>query len=325
MSENLSWLSAGDLGAPAQSSLRARARRVALTGAGRRRLAAAAMLSPLVLGLGLFAVYPAIYALALSFTKSTLGQPFRVWVGGANYAWQLSAESGFPATLTRSCAFSFAVAAMEVGLGIALAVLLNAARKQRRLIRTALLLPLMTPPVLVGVAWKLMLAPAGGLIDGKLMAWGVITAPISFLGDPTWAWASLMLADVWRWTPFVAILAFAALQQTPGEILEAARLDGASEAATLLRIELPLAAPALASIFLLRLIMAFKTFDLVYILTFGGPGDSTTLAGFAIWRTALRNFDVGSAATQTVLFALAVTLATLPVVWLHNRLEARGS
>ena len=113
----------------------------------------------------------------------------------------------------------------------------------------------------------------------------------------------------------MGILAYAALRQVPDDIIEAALLDGASDSAIFWRILLPLTAPLLLAIFVLRLIMAFKTFDLLYILTFGGPGSSTEMAGFTIWRTALRSFDLGTAAAQTVLFAAFVSVFILPFLW----------
>ena len=289
-----------------------------------RDRAAWLMLSPVIVGLAFFAVYPSLYLLALSFTNSTLGRPFKTWTGWSNYAWLLTGgDQVFLPALVRSAAFAFVASGLELVLGVGLALLLADLRRNGRLLRATVLLPLMTPPVLVGVAWKLLLAPSGGLIDGKLQAWGLIREPISFLGQQPWASVSILVADAWQWTPFVAILAFAVFRQMPAEVLEAARLDGAGNATIFWRIELPMAAPSLTAIFLLRLIMAFKTFDLLYILTFGGPGDSTTLAGFAIWRTGLRNFDVGSAAAQTVLFALFVSVAIWPVLLLHRRVEAR--
>jgi multiple sugar transport system permease protein len=294
-------------------------------GDGRRR-AAWIMLAPLVLGLAAFAVYPSIYLLALSFTKSTLGQPFKAWIGLSNYDWlTIGGDDIFVPSLVRATLFSFVAASVELVLGVVLALPLLALTRGARLVRSTLLLPLMTPPILVGVAWKLLLAPGGGLVDGKLMAWGLIDAPISFLGSEPWAALSILVADVWQWTPFVAILAYAAFKQIPEDVHEAAMLDGAHRSTIFWRIMLPLAAPFLLAIFLLRLIMAFKTFDILYVLTFGGPGSSTTMAGFQIWRTALRDFDVGTAAAQTVLFAVLVTLVTLPVVWFHRRVEERAA
>jgi multiple sugar transport system permease protein len=188
-----------------------------------------------------------------------------------------------------------------------------------------LLLPLMTPPVLVGVAWKLLLAPGGGLINGELMSLGLIDAPVSFLGTTPWALISVMVADIWQWTPFVTLLAYAALLQVPDDVVEAAMLDGARPSAVFWQIQLPLTVHLLLAIFALRLIMAFKVFDLVYILTFGGPGNATDMSGFAIWRTGLREFDVGMASAQTVLFAILVSIVLLPLLHLHRRVEERAS
>jgi len=282
------------------------------------------MLLPLFFGLLIFAVYPSAYVLALSFTKSTLGQPFKSWVGWGNYRWLVAgADEIFTQSLLRAALFSLGVALVELWLGLWLALRLVSLRRGGRLVRSIMLLPLMTPPILVGVAWKLLLAPGGGLVNGKLLAWGLIDVPISFLGTQPWAMLSIMVADTWQWTPFVAILAYAALRQVPDDVIEAARLDGANQRAIFWQILLPLTAPLLLAIFVLRLIMAFKTFDLLYILTFGGPGDSTDMAGFSIWRMALRDFDVGTAAAETVLFAVCVSIVILPFLWLHRRVEER--
>jgi len=284
------------------------------------------MLLPLLLGLLIFAIYPSIYVLGLSFTKSTLGQPFKAYLGLRNYHWlAFGGDDIFVPSLLRAAIFSICVSLVELGLGLWLAVLLASMQRLSRLVRSILLLPLMTPPVLVGTAWKLLLAPGGGLVNGKLLSLGIVDAPISFLGTQPWALLSLMVADAWQWTPFVAILAYAALRQVPDDVVEAALLDGANATAIFWKIQLPMTAPLLLAIFMLRLIMAFKTFDLLYILTFGGPGASTDMAGFAVWRTALRNFDVGTAAAETVLFAAFVSLALLPLLWLHRRVERIAS
>ena len=296
------------------------------SGGARRRWAAWLMISPVLTALVIFALYPAVYLIALSFTKSTLGQPFKTWIGFANYRWlTIGGDDILIPSLARATAFALGVSVVELVLGVALAVQLLALRRAGHLVRSITLLPLMTPPVLVGIAWKLLLAPGGGLINGKLITWGIVDAPISFLGGEPWAMLSIMIADIWQWTPFVAILAFAALRQVPDDVREAARLDGASERAILWEIVLPLTAPLLLAILLIRLIMAFKTFDVLYILTFGGPGNATNMAGFTIWRTALRSFDVGTAAAQTVLFSIVVSVVTLPVVWLHAVAERRAT
>jgi multiple sugar transport system permease protein len=135
---------------------------------------------------------------------------------------------------------------------------------------------------------------------------------------------SVAVADIWQWTPFVAILCYAALQGLPEDIVEAARVDGASSSNVLWHITLPMLAPTLLAILLLRVVIAFKLFDLVYGLTFGGPGFDTTVAAFQVWRTALAQFDIGLASAQTIIFAILVSLVTLPLTWLHRYSEAHA-
>lgn len=297
---------------------------VGSTTQARRRISprvwAIVMLAPLAVGLLIFAVYPMVYLIGLSVTKSTLGEPFRAFVGLGNYSW-LASRWDYPAALLRTLLFALPVAMLQMVLGVALAVILIDLRRNSLMIRSLILLPLMTPPVLVGVAWKLILAPAGGLLNGVLQRWGICDGPVSFLGSEPWATLSLFVADTWQWTPFVAILAYAALLQVPSEVREAAQIDGARPSVIFWRIVLPIAAPGLIAVLLLRVIMAFKTFDLVYILTFGGPGYATSYANFVIWQSGLQKFDVGTAAAQTVLFAAFVSLVTMPIFWLHKYSE----
>jgi len=282
-----------------------------------QRLTPVLLVAPLVVALLAFAIYPLLFLLVLSASRSLLGRPFQAWVGLGNYAAALADET-FVGAMARSVAFAVPVTLVELALGVAIAVLLQGSIRGGHVVRTLILLPLMTPPIMVAVAWKLILSPVGGLLNALLLGWGVVAKPVSFLGSSTWAFPSVALADAWQWTPFVALLAFAALQAQPEEIHQAARVDGASGWRAFWGITLPLLLPALVAIGLIRLIMAFKLFDLVYALTQGGPGFDTTVGSFLIYQTALERFDVGAAAAQTVLFGLVVCLVTLPVVILRD-------
>jgi multiple sugar transport system permease protein len=289
----------------------------------RRRLAPWLLAAPLVAGLGVIAIYPALELAALSLTKSSLGRPLAKWIGLDHYAAVLS-DGTFLATLLRTVLFVLPVSFLELMLGVAIALLLHATLRSGRWLRSLVLLPLMTPPIMVATAWKLILAPSGGLLNGVLLRLGIVDQPVSFLGTMPWAFGSVAIADTWQWTPFIAILAYAALQLVPEDVLEAARLDGASPAKVFWKITLPILMPTLLAVFLLRVVMAFKLFDLVFGLTFGGPGFGTTVASFQIWRTALEQFDIGRAAAQTLVFAALVGIVTMPLTWLHRRSEARG-
>jgi multiple sugar transport system permease protein len=274
--------------------------------------------APLVVSLLITTVYPTIFLIALATTKSTLGKPFRDFVG-LKQILQALFDPNFHNAVLKSVLFAFSSAFVELIIGFALASLFVALLKAGRYLLTIVLLPLMTPPVMVGIAWKLILAPSGGLLNGLLLRWGVIDAPMSFLASPTLAWISIGVADLWQWVPFVTILCFAALVSLPDGVREASQIDGAGPWQRLRHVILPLVAAPLASIFLLKLIIGFKLFDLVYVLTFGGPGFTTTNATFGIWRLAFEQFDVGRAAAQTLVFAIVIGIVTIPVVRLHQR------
>lgn len=278
---------------------------------------------PALLAAGVMLVYPTLYLLALSFSKSNLGRPFQAWRGLKNYVTALT-DAEFLWSALRSVLYALPASLLQMILGVALALLLHTHARHGRKLLIILLLPLMTPPVMAGIVWKLIFAPSGGLVNAYLLRHGVIDAPISFLGQPQLAWFTIFIAESWQWVPFVALMAYAAIGNLPAEVLESARLDGANAWQRFRYILLPALWPAIVSILLLKVIIALKLFDAVYILTFGGPADSTTVASFLIWRTGLEQFDVGLAAAQTMIFAIIVSLVTLPLVrWQRKELGAR--
>ena len=169
-------------------------------GAGQTgRLIAWALATPLIIGIIAFALYPFVYLLLLSFSHSSLGKVFRAWVGFSNYGDVLS-DSKYLATIVRSIVYALATTAMAIVLGLAIALLLDQAVRGRNLIRTLILLPLMTPPVTVAVMWQLLLMPKGGWLNGFLADLSLISQPVSFLGQPFFASLFLSIADVWQWT-----------------------------------------------------------------------------------------------------------------------------
>lgn len=279
-------------------------------------------IAPIIISLIVTTLYPFVFLIALSLSKSTLGKPFKSFVGFKHFANAFTDPLFLQAT-AKTVVYAFASSAVQVAAGLGVALLFYSLLKGGRFLVSLVLLPLMTPPVMVGIAWKLILAPAGGLLNGVLLHWGILTEPLSFLGTPALAWTSIFVADLWQWTPFVVILCFAALTTLPEGVQEASILDGANGWQRFRLITLPLIAAPLTSIFLIKLIFSFKLFDLVFILTFGGPGFGTTTTGFAIYRLAMEQFEVARAAAQTLIFATLIGLLTLPVVKLLNRLEAK--
>lgn len=279
------------------------------------------MLVPVMAGLGAFFVYPLVYLLALSVSRSTLANTFQSYDGWENFSWMLTGTN-FTSSIITTVVFAVSVSVLQLILGLLIAYLLFSSVRNGKILRAIILLPLMTPPVMVGIAWKLLLSPTGW-INSLLSRAGFIEQPISILGDSRFAFPSIMLADTWQWTPFIVILAYAALQSLPEDVFEAASLDGANSRTTFFKLTLPMLAPALLSILLIRMVMAFKTFDLIFVLTQGGPGGATDMSTYMIWRTALQEFDLGLAAAQTLYFAVVISIVTLPIVLLNNKAEAR--
>lgn len=279
------------------------------------------MLAPLMLGLTVLAIYPFIYLLFLSFSESTLATQFRGWVGWGNFAWTFTGTN-FVDSLWRTVFFAVAASSVQMVLGFSIAWLLYTSFQNGKLVRALILIPLMTPPVAVGVTWKLLLN-SNGWVNGALINMGFLTEPISFLGTSALAFPAIMMADTWQWTPFIVILCYASLVGFPKSVVEAASIDGAYTRQLLFKIVIPGLWPSLLAIFVIRLIMAFKTFDLIYVMTFGGPGNATNVSSFEIWKTAMREFDLGLAASQTLILAITVSIVTLPVILLHKASEKK--
>ncbi len=263
-------------------------------------------------------VYPLVYLLASSVSRSTLGKPFQDFVGGENFTTAM-ADGAFTGGLIRTTVFAIVTALVQVALGLGIALLMRQLTRGQNVIRTLILLPLLTPPVMAAVVWKLVLAPNGGLLNSILLQLGIVQEPISLLGSPFWAIVMVAIADSWQWTPFVALIIYAGLLALPESVYEAAQIDGAGPWRGFCHITFPMIMPALMSVLLIKLIISFKIFDLVYVLTSGGPADSSMLSGFLIFRTALREFNVGYAAAQTLLFVIVVTIVTIPVTIIRKR------
>ncbi|MGM1030321.1 MAG: carbohydrate ABC transporter permease [Actinomycetota bacterium] len=276
------------------------------------------MLAPALLAVAVVALYPLAYTFAVSVTQSSLGQPFQEFVGGANFATILS-EGASLDTALRSLAFALPSAALAVVLGAIVALAMNGMQRTGRLARALILLPLMTPPVMAAVIWRLMMAPTGGLLNNILRSTDVVTEPVLFLGTTPAAMMSLIVVDVWQWMPFCVLLVYAGLQALPSDVYEAAQVDGASPARTLWSITLPLLMPTLITVLLLKVIVSFKVFDLVFIMTSGGPGLDTTVASYDIYKSALQQFNLGAAGAQTIVFLVLVTVVVLPLAALRDR------
>jgi multiple sugar transport system permease protein len=240
-------------------------------------------------------------------TDSTLAKPFQGFIGFKNYEKALG-DDAFIESVWNMLVFAFVVTTVETGLGFLIALAVHNLIRTGRWLLTLALLPLFTPPVAVGMIWKLFYDPGSGFINHYLLKWGIIQDPIAFLGRPEWAMPAIMLADIWQWTAFCFILILAALQSLPHDPYEAAAVDGASGWQVFRRLTLPMALPSVIVTFLFRLLIALKVFDLVFMLTYGGPGTTTQVASFYIYKTGFTLFKTGYAASMTVLVFLLVSI-----------------
>jgi multiple sugar transport system permease protein len=272
---------------------------------------------PAIAGLTLFLVYPTAYLVALALTKSSLAKPLRAFTGVDNFTNAIAAPA-FTPSLVKSTLFAVLAAVATTLLGLALAVLLRSRGSRFGVVGALFLLPLVTAPVLVGVAWKLLLAPVGGGLAGIFSAVGL--TGFNPLGSGSGAFIVLLLVHIWQWTPFAVLIAFAALGVVRPELLESARIDGASSWRSFTTVTWPAIAPTIWAVAVLELVIGYKVFDLIVVVTAGGPGFSTALSPYVIFQTGLRgSFDMGTAAAQTLIFALVVGLVATVVTTLRAR------
>jgi multiple sugar transport system permease protein len=204
--------------------------------------------------------------------------------------------------------FVLVAVALEMALGLALALLVARLGRGKGLVRTVMVLPILVPAVAIGSMWKLMYNYDFGVFNQALVGLGL--APVNWLGSTSVALAAVILVDVWHWVPFVFLILFAAVEGVPQDVIEAARIDGASARQVTWRVIVPLLKPALAVALVFRSILAFKTFDEVYLLTSGGPGTSTELVSLHLYKVFFEQNQLGYGALLS-LGLIAVIVAFL--------------
>jgi len=265
------------------------------------------LLGPCVLYLTAFSLFPLLYSLRISFTDLGAADSSGDWVGLANYADLLADQFFWNAAVNTAVMVSAAVS-IQVVLGTALALFFNLHLRGSWLVRGALILPMLLTPIVVGVMWRALLNPDWGIVNWALETVG-IDSP-NWLGSTEWAIRTLVLVDVWQWTPFVFLIVFARLQALPRDIFEAAEVDGAGRRGMLSHITIPLLLPAITFAAIFRAIDAFRSFDLVYGLSYGGPARSTTTLSFLAFQNGFQFQNYGYAAAISYVMVIALILAT---------------
>jgi multiple sugar transport system permease protein len=279
-----------------------------------RRLATLLLL-PAVGFLLLMTIFPTIYSLWMSMQQYNLSRPdLATFVGLRNYG-QLLQDDIFWKSVRVTLVFSLAALALQFVFGFLIANMFDRERRGMSLLRTLFIIPVFTSPVALGLTWRYMYQPGYGLINYLFEQVGL--PRINWLASTEWALPAVIVADVWQWTPFVALILLAGMQSISPEITEAAELDGLSRAQYMWRIVLPLLMPIIMVVGLIRLIDALKTFDLIYIITRGGPGTATYTLPLHAYSTGFASFLMGpSAAISWVLVIIVNIFATLFLVLL---------
>ncbi|MCV2870333.1 sugar ABC transporter permease [Defluviimonas sp. WL0002] len=266
-------------------------------------------LFPVIVALFATTIYPMLYAGWLSFRNYDLAKPFipRVFVGWANYAEVLSSGPFLHALITTFKLMAITLS-VQLVLGVGIALLVTQKLRGMGLVRTLLLIPMMISPVIVGLVWLFLYFPELGYLNYFLSLIGL--GPVSWITSTDWALLAIAIADIWQWTPFVMMGTAAALQSLSPEPYEAARIDGNSRWDVFSRVTLPQLKPVLVSLMFLRAIDAFKIYDIIFVLTKGGPADSTEVISLYIYRQSFTfwRMGVGAAASFVSLIIISVLI-----------------
>lgn len=272
-----------------------------------------ALLAPAgILILGLVA-YPFLIALSFAVTDKIIGKTGH-FVGLQNFVALLQWPV-FVQTVWNSFVFTFYALLLKVGLGMALALLMNQVVRGKNFFRGAVLLPFIVPTALSTVAWWKMLDPQYNIFNWLGVQLGLFTQGPNWLGDPFWAKVAVILVNAWRGTPFFAISILAGLVAIPQDLYDAAKVDGAGPLSRFRYVTLPMLKPILSVVMLFSIIFTFADFDIVWVLTRGGPTNSTHLFATLAYQTGLVSSKLGEGAA-IALFLFPVLVVTV-IVQLH--------
>ena len=275
--------------------------------ANRNRAIARIFLLPAIVILFVTTIFPMLYAFWLSFRNYDLAKPFipRIFVGLSNYAEVLSSSAFLHALITTFKLMAMTLS-VQLVLGVGIAILVTQKLPAMGIVRTLLLIPMMISPVIVGLVWLFLYFPELGYLNYFTGLLGI--SPIGWITTTKWALTAIAIADIWQWTPFFMMGTAAALQSLPTEPYEAARIDGNSRWDVFCFVTLPQLRPVLASLLFLRAIDAFKIYDIIYVLTKGGPADATEVVSLYIYRQSFTFWRMGVGAAASFVSLVIISL-----------------
>src|SRR5215469_7495283 len=281
-------------------------------------------LLPTLASIGAIAIYPVLLGLWLSLRDTTLASPTDTFIALGNYS-QIFSDSQFWNAWIHTIQFTAASTLLETLFGLLMALILAEQFRGRGLVRAAMLVPWAIPTVVTSKMFGWLFDGQNGIVNYFLRIVGLIQHNIHWIGSPDFALTTIIIADVWKTTPFMALLLLAGLQTIPGSLAEASVIDGANPWQHFWYVRLPLLTPTLLIASMFRALDAFRIFDLVYVLTGGGPADATEVLSTLTYKQLFSALQVGyGSALATIMFITEIVIAAIFGVFLLRKMREVG-
>ncbi|MBA4399863.1 MAG: ABC transporter permease [Anaerolinea sp.] len=282
------------------------------------------LLAPSMLVILIITVLPVIFTLVLSFFDTRLSNPVpRDFVGFGNYLEFLT-SSQFWQAIWRTLYFTLVSVGLELALGLGIALLIHARPPGWSFLRTSLIIPWAVPTVVNGAMWRWIYNADYGALNGVLLSLGIIEKYQAWMTDPIVAMNLVIVADIWHSVPFIAIILQAALAGIPVELEEAAAVDGANAFQRFLLIRLPLLQPAILVALVVRTVEAFRVFDIIYVITSGGPAFGTVTISYLTYLESFTYGHLGSGSALSFLISAFTLVMALVYIKILYRPENRA-
>jgi multiple sugar transport system permease protein len=280
------------------------------------------MAAPAAIHVAIFALYPILQGAGYSLFQMNLMQPWlHRFIGLRNYTDAL-ADPEIRHAMATTLVFTGGCVAAELVLGFSLALLLWPDSRFNRIVTVLMLVPITVTPIVVGLIFRALLDPNFGLV-GYWLVMAHLSPPQGLLGDTMTALPTMMAVDIWEWAPLVMLILLAALKSLPTDILDAAAIDGAGALSRLRLIILPMMLPAIFLVLVLRVTDVFRTYDIVFAATGGGPGDSTNLLMLSAVKQGLQFFDIGYGSAISIMMTLCIAAMVAMIVVTLRGLDRR--